>query len=130
MRDVGGPGPNEPSFGWLPDQKRVWFLSERDGWMHLYTVDASAEQPAARQLTQRQVGDRRGRRSRPTGRRFYITSTEVDPGERHVYALPIDGGERTKLTSMVGASTGEASPDDSTFGLIYSSRDAARTRCT
>ena len=26
----------------LPDNKRVWFLSERDGWMHLYTLDVSA----------------------------------------------------------------------------------------
>ena len=28
--------------GWLPDNKRVWFLAEHDGWMHLYTVDATA----------------------------------------------------------------------------------------
>ena len=35
--------------------------------------------------------------------------------------MPLDGGARTKLTSMVGGTTGEASPDDSTFGLIYSS---------
>ena len=42
VSEVGGPGPNDPSFGWLPDQKHVWFLSERDGWMHLYAVDASA----------------------------------------------------------------------------------------
>ena len=31
VREVGGFGPNDPSFGWLPDQKHVWFLSERDG---------------------------------------------------------------------------------------------------
>ena len=29
----------------LPDNKRVWFLSERDGWMHLYTLDVSSEAP-------------------------------------------------------------------------------------
>ncbi len=45
VRDVGGPGPNDPSFGWLPDRTYIWFLSERDGWMHLYTLDASADQP-------------------------------------------------------------------------------------
>jgi len=120
VRDVGGPGPNEPSFGWLPDQKRVWFLSERDGWMHLYAVDASTEKPSANQLTSG-TWEIDAAALSPDRKRFYITSTEVDPGERHVYSLPIDGGERTKLTSMVGASTGEASPDDSTFGLIYSS---------
>ena len=40
-RRVGARGrrlrPGDPSFGLLPDQKHVWFLSERDGWMHLYS---------------------------------------------------------------------------------------------
>jgi dipeptidyl aminopeptidase/acylaminoacyl peptidase len=120
VRDVGGRGPDEPSFGWLPDQKQLWFLSERDGWMHLYSADATAEQPVARQLTSGKWEIDSATLS-PDRKRFYITSTEADPGERHVYALPIEGGERTRLTSMVGASTGEAAPDDSLFGLIYSS---------
>src|SRR5262249_9715948 len=51
VRELGGFGPNDPSFGWMPDQKRIWFLSERDGWMHLYTLDASTERPSATQLT-------------------------------------------------------------------------------
>ena len=119
VRDVGGPGPNDPSFGWMPDQKRIWFLSERDGWMHLYAVDASAEPASARQLTSGKWEIDAATLS-PDRKRFYLTSTEADPGQRHVYALPIEGGDRTKLTSMVGASTGEASPDDGTFGLIYS----------
>ena len=120
VREVGGAGPVDPSFGLLPDQKHVWFLSERDGWMHLYSLDATAPQPSARQLTQGRweidaVALSADRRT------FYITSTEVHPGERHIYAMPIDGGERTKLTSMTGGTAGEASPDGSTFGLIYSS---------
>src|SRR6185295_2528647 len=53
VREVGGFGQGEPAgFGWLADQTHVWFLSERDGWMHLYSADAGAERPAARQLTQ------------------------------------------------------------------------------
>ena len=32
-----------PAVEFLPDNKRIWFLSERDGWMHLYTLDVSAE---------------------------------------------------------------------------------------
>ena len=54
------------------------------------------------------------------GRRFYITTTEVHPGERQLYTLPIDGGARTKLTSMTGSNAAEVSPDDSTLGLVYS----------
>jgi dipeptidyl aminopeptidase/acylaminoacyl peptidase len=120
VREVGGFGPVDPSYGLLPDQKHVWFLSERDGWMHLYTVDATAAQPAARQLTEGkwEIDDVELSADR---KKFYITSTEAHPGERHIYAMPIEGGARAKLTSMIGATTGEASPDDSTLGLIYSS---------
>ncbi len=37
-----GTGPGAAVVEFLPDNKRVWFLSERDGWMHLYTLDLSA----------------------------------------------------------------------------------------
>jgi dipeptidyl aminopeptidase/acylaminoacyl peptidase len=119
VREVGGFGPNDPSFGWMPDQQRVWFLGERDGWMHLYTVDAAASSPAARQLTQGKWEIESVALS-ADGKKFYITSSEVHPGERHIYAMPVAGGDRTKLTTMTGGSAGEPSPDDSTFGLIYS----------
>ena len=119
VRELGGPGPNDPSFGWMPDQKRLWFLSERDGWMHLYTIAAAADPPSAKQLTQGKWEIESVALSADQ-KKFYITSTEEHPGERHLYAMAIDGGVRTKLTSMVGASAGEASPDDATFGIVYS----------
>jgi dipeptidyl aminopeptidase/acylaminoacyl peptidase len=118
VREVGGAV--DSSFGLLPDQKHLWFLSERDGWMHLYSADATAAQPAARQLTKGQweIDDVAVSADK---KKFYITSTEAHPGERHIYAMPIEGGDRTKLTSMIGGTSGEASPDDRSFGLIYSS---------
>src|SRR5262245_27877189 len=119
VRELGGFGPNDPSFGWMPDQKRIWFLSERDGWMHLYALDASAERPSAKQLTQG-AWEIESLAMSADRKKFYITSTEVHPGERHIYAMPIDGGARTRLTSMTGGSAGEVSPDDSIFAIIYS----------
>jgi dipeptidyl aminopeptidase/acylaminoacyl peptidase len=118
VREVGGFGPNDPSFGWL-DAKRLYFLSERDGWMHLYTVEPGATSPSARQLTQGKWEIESVSLS-VDRKKFYITSTEVHPGERHVYAMSVDGGDRTKLTSMTGGNAGDVSPDDSTIGLIYS----------
>ena len=118
VREVGGFGPNDPSFGWL-DAKRVWFLSERDGWMHLYVVDASDDHPAARQLTQGRWEIESVDLSQDR-RRFYVVSNERHPGERHLYALPIDGGEWTKLTAMTGSNVGEVSPDDRTIGMVHS----------
>jgi dipeptidyl aminopeptidase/acylaminoacyl peptidase len=118
VRELGGFGPDS-SYGLLADQKRLWFLSERDGWMQLYSVDASAAGATARQLTQGkwEITDIALSQDRT---KFYLTTTEVHPGERHLYSMPIDGGARTRLTSMTGGSAGEVSPDDSTIGLIYS----------
>ncbi|OLE81323.1 MAG: hypothetical protein AUF76_13220, partial [Acidobacteria bacterium 13_1_20CM_2_65_9] len=123
VREIGGFSFAEPSgFGWLADQKHVWFLSERDGWMHLYSVDATAPNETARQLTQGKWEIESAALSADK-KKFYITSTEVHPGERHIYSMPASGdvgGERTKLTSMTGGTSGEVSPDDSTIALIYS----------
>ena len=52
VRDgVGGGGLAAPPVEFLPDGKQIWFLSERDGWMHLYTLDVSVESAKATQLT-------------------------------------------------------------------------------
>jgi dipeptidyl aminopeptidase/acylaminoacyl peptidase len=103
----------------MPDQTRLWFLSEHSGWMQLYTVDATADQPAARPLTDGKWEIESASLS-PDKKKFYLTTNEVHPGERHVCAMSIDGGQRTKLTSMTGASAGVVSPDERTFGLVHS----------
>jgi dipeptidyl aminopeptidase/acylaminoacyl peptidase len=119
VREVGGFGSADPvSFGWLPDQRQIWFLSERDGWMHLYAIDANGG-GAARQLTTGKWEIESASLSADK-KKFYINSTEAHPGERHIYSMPVDGGQRTKLTSMTGGNAGEVSPDDRTIGLIYS----------
>src|SRR5581483_3977974 len=120
VREIGGGGGfgEDTSFGWV-DSKRLWFLSERDGWMHLYSVDASDPQAKPRQLTQGKWEIDAVSLSQDK-KKFYITSTEQHPGERHLYAMSIDGGTRTKVTSMTGSNVGDVSPDDSTIGMIYS----------
>ncbi len=120
IREAGGGFGGDASFGWMPDEKQLWFLSERDGWMHLYTVDAAEEHAAARQLTQGKWEVDSAELSADK-KKFYLTTSEVHPGERHIYAMPIAGGARTKLTSMTGAaSTSEVSPDEKTIGFVYS----------
>jgi dipeptidyl aminopeptidase/acylaminoacyl peptidase len=103
----------------FPGTHRIWFLSERDGWMHLYSEDLDAAAPKARQLTSGkwEVADAD---LSVDGRTFYLTTSEVHPGERHLYTMSADGGARTKVTSMTGSNEGVVSPDGSTVGLIYS----------
>jgi Tol biopolymer transport system component/dienelactone hydrolase len=110
----GGSGIN-----FLPDNKRISYLSERDGWMHLYTLDVSAEGAQAKQLTSGRWEITAAELARD-GKKFYITSTEVHPGERHLYTVPVDGGARTKITSMTGSHQSEVSPDESMVAVVYS----------
>jgi dipeptidyl aminopeptidase/acylaminoacyl peptidase len=104
--------------GWLPDSTRMWFLAEHDGWMHLYTVDATTGQRQQLTSGKFEVDDVE---LAPDGRTFYFRSNEVHPGERHLYSMSVDGGPRTRITTEVGGHQGAISPDNSTFGLVSSS---------
>jgi dipeptidyl aminopeptidase/acylaminoacyl peptidase len=119
----GGGGFGGAAVEFLPDNKRIWFLSERDGWMHLYTLDASVpEQSEAAKPVQLTSGkwEVASAEVARDGRKFYITTSEEHPGERHLYTLPIDGGSRTRITSMAGSNRAEVSPDESMLGLVFS----------
>lgn len=117
VREIGRFGASGVEF--LPDNHTVWFLSERDGWMHLYTLDVRDEQAKPKQLTSGSW-EITAAELAPDGKQFYLTSTEQDPGERHFYTLPIAGGQPAKITSMTGSNEATVSPDGSTLGLVYS----------
>jgi dipeptidyl aminopeptidase/acylaminoacyl peptidase len=102
---------------WLPDNKRVWLLAEHDGWMHLYTVDVTTGQRKQLTTGKFEIDDVE---VSPDGRTFYIRSNEAHPGERHLYAMSVDGGPRIKITSAVGSHQGTIAPDNSTFALVSS----------
>jgi dipeptidyl aminopeptidase/acylaminoacyl peptidase len=105
--------------GFLPDDRRIWFLSERGGWMHLYTLDVSRPGAEATPLTSGRWEVTRAEPS-PDRRKLYFSSTEAGPAERHVYSVPVDGGPRTRLTTAPGASEVEVSPDEKTLALVHS----------
>jgi dipeptidyl aminopeptidase/acylaminoacyl peptidase len=111
----GGSG----SLGWLPDSTRIWFLSERDGWMHLYTLDISQTGAQPRQLTSGRFEVSAVTISADK-KRFYFTSSERHPGERQFYTMSLDGGERTQITTTVGSHAAVVSPDDAMLGIVYS----------
>ena len=115
----GGGGFGSPSIEFLPDNRRVWFLSERDGWMHVYTLDVSAAEAKATQLTSGKWEVTAAALSADK-KKFYVTTTEVHPGERHLYSMSLEGGARTKVTGMTGSNEAQVSPDDSMLGLLHS----------
>ncbi|MGH9196073.1 MAG: prolyl oligopeptidase family serine peptidase, partial [Acidimicrobiia bacterium] len=105
------------AYGWMPDGDRVYFLSERDGFYHLYTCKVDGSD--VKQLTSGrfEIADLRMSKDKKT---WYFTSTEVHPGEHQVYAMPLEGGSRTRLTSKPGWYDYELSPDEQQLALLYS----------
>ncbi|RPJ70894.1 MAG: S9 family peptidase [Acidobacteria bacterium] len=113
----GGFGPGNAGF--LADQKQLYFTAEKDGRMHLHVVDASQPGAKSKALTSGRFEASSESLSRD-GTRFYVTSSERHPGERHLYSLPVEGGERTQITAMTGANLCDVSPDDQSLGILYS----------
>jgi len=106
--------------GFLPDQKSVYYTAEKDGWMHLHVVDASRPGASPRALTSGRFEVSMVSLS-PDRTRFYLTANERHPGERHLYSMPVEGGERTQITTMTGANFCDVSPDDQSLAILYSS---------
>jgi dipeptidyl aminopeptidase/acylaminoacyl peptidase len=115
----GGGGGFGGGLAWLPDNKRCLFLAEKDGWMHIHSLDVTAAQPAANQLTSGkwEVGNARLSNDRT---KIFFSSNEVHPGERHFYAMPVDGGPRSRITVMAGSNDVTVSPDEKSLAIIYS----------
>ncbi|HXF04891.1 MAG TPA: prolyl oligopeptidase family serine peptidase [Blastocatellia bacterium] len=107
-------------YGWLADNRTIWFRSERDGYFHLYTI--SIDGGPARPLTSGRWEITGVQLSRDK-KTFYITASEPHPGERHFYSLPVTGGSLTRITSGEGVYSVTLSPDEKWMAVIYTNPD-------
>ena len=107
------------AYGWMPDDERVFFLSERDEYYHLYVADLQGRELS--QLTQGafELTDLQMSTDRTT---WYFISNEVHPGEHQLYSMPIEGGPRTRLTPEAGWYAYQLSPDEDAIALTYSTQ--------
>jgi dipeptidyl aminopeptidase/acylaminoacyl peptidase len=111
---VGGPGLYTAGF---VNNERVYFMSERTGHAHLYTVPATGGRATpvtsgAWEVTNVTLA--------PDRQTFFLTTSETHPGERAVYTVPVSGGPRTRVTSLPGWTEGTLSPDGRTLALLHS----------
>ncbi len=118
---VGGPGIGG-SFGggvlgWLPDNQHIYFQSEATGYSHLYLLNASTGEKKALTSGKYEVFDPFISKDK---KYWYLTTSEVDPGERHFYRMPLMGGKMEKLTSMTGNNEVTLSPDEKKLAILYS----------
>lgn len=110
-------GPGAFTFGWLPDNAHVYFESERDGFAHLYSVSINGGEPTQLTSGPFEVSDVRLSEDKT---KFYFTSSEGSPFQRHLYSMPIDGGLRTRITGLPGNNQVDVSPDDAMLADVRS----------
>ena len=103
--------------GWLPDNKHIYFQSEESGYSHLYLLDVTTGKKKALTSGEYEVFDPFLSKDQKS---WYLTTSEVDPGERHFYKMPVMGGKMEKLTSMTGNNDVSLSPDEKKLAIIYS----------
>jgi dipeptidyl aminopeptidase/acylaminoacyl peptidase len=102
---------------WWPDSLHVSFISEKDGYAHLYKATPDGKE--IQQLTKGAFEVTEAFLSQD-GKRLYLTTNEEHPGEIHFYSMPAAGGERTKITSMSGQNDVTLSPGETTLAIIHS----------
>jgi len=110
---IGGPGVGSyggaGTIGWMPGGERIYFQSEATGYSHLYTANPASGEITALTAGEFEVFDPYLSRD---GSTWTFHSTERSAHERHVYQMPADGGERTRLTRTAGQFFAAPSPGD------------------
>ncbi len=107
---------------WLDDGKSFTWVSERDGWRHLYLVSRSGSEikiltPGQFDVISIQSIDEEG------GWVYYIASPD-NPTQRYLYRTPLDGSgkvERITPTNLEGTHTYQVSKDSKWTFHTYSS---------
>ena len=104
-------------FGFVPGTSTVWFVSEKTGWLHLYTMPFAGGE--ARAITS---GDWEvdGVRVAEDRKHFHVTATRESLYDKHLYRVPFAGGAMTKLTTQPGWHDGFVSPDGKSIADLYS----------
>jgi len=110
-------GPSAFTLGWMKSDREIYFQSERTGYSQLYTVSFEGGEPKALTSGKWEIDSAVLSKDKT---RFFLTTSEADPGEHNVYEMSADGGARTKLTSLPGSHTCVPSPDDRWFADVYS----------
>lgn len=105
------------TLGWLPDNKQVYFQSEASGYSHLYLLDVTNGRKRALTSGTFEVFDPFISKDK---KHWYLTTSEVDPGERHFYKMPLMGGKMEKLTNLIGNNEVSLSPDEKYMAIRHS----------
>jgi dipeptidyl aminopeptidase/acylaminoacyl peptidase len=114
----GGPGSGQStSMGWMKGDRSIYFLSERSGYSHLYEVSYDGGEIKALTSGKWEVLSAQLSEDKT---RFFLTTSEPDPSDRHFFVMPASGGERIRITSAPGHNQAVVSADEKKVAVIYS----------
>ncbi len=103
--------------GWYDGGRRIWFVSEADGWAHLYTMAADGSD--RRQLTTGRWEVLDAELS-PDRKWFYLHTSERSPFEQHFSRMSVQGGSRVAITRATGGHEVTVSPNGELLADVYS----------
>ncbi len=103
-------------FGWLPDNRTLWLLSEESGYSQLYTVDGNGK-PRQRTRGKWEV-------SMPVpsadGSGMFFLCNQKWPGDYEVCKLDLRNDQLTEITALNGVEGFSLSPDGQQLLVRYS----------
>ncbi|MCC6907640.1 MAG: S9 family peptidase [Phycisphaerales bacterium] len=103
--------------GWLADGRTFYYLSEEDGYSHLYTKNLDDAQP--QKLTRGNYEVSHVELSRDRNRLFY-TANQSHPGVYEAWVLDVASGRPRQLTSLGGVNDWSLSPDETHLLISHS----------
>ncbi len=113
------------TWNFLQSGTGFYWLSERDGYAHLYQYDLSGR--LIRQVTKGEWEVREVHGIDEKNNWIYYTGTEVSPLTFHLYRCRLDGTEKQQLTTQTGMHDVELSPNFSYFIDNFSNCDTPPT---
>ena len=118
---IAGPGIGWASgggtLGWLPDNRHIYFQSEESGFSHLYLYNVVEGNRTTLTKGEFEVFDPFISKDK---KHWYLTTSQIHPGERHFYRMPLFGGKMEQLTSMEGNNEVTLSPDENWMAIRHS----------
>jgi dipeptidyl-peptidase-4 len=111
-------------FHFPPDVDEFFWISDRDGYNHLYRY--SYDGRLLNQVTTGPWVVTRVEGVDPESETIYYTGTEETPLERHLYAIDFDGRNKRKLTTEAGTHSIDMSPSTDFYLDTWSSTTRPR----
>ncbi|MCA1857556.1 prolyl oligopeptidase family serine peptidase [Massilia oculi] len=109
LSDAGWVNFDNSEFGWLPDNRSLWYLSEESGYSHLYTQPAAGGPARALTSGKWEASDVSWSHD---GSVAWVMCNRATPGDYEVCAVNAKDGTVREVTSLDGVERFRLSPDE------------------